>query len=90
MNKLELRSYLESIYGISVASVQTQNILGSAHLFFILFFFSCLILLHIFWSYERTRTQMVCVCTGKVKRTKARGVLHKLPDFKLAYVTLVG
>jgi hypothetical protein len=30
MNKLELQSYLESIYDIKIAGVQTQNILGEA------------------------------------------------------------
>lgn len=29
MNKLELWSYLESIYGVKVASINTQNILGA-------------------------------------------------------------
>ena len=28
MNKIEVKSYLESIYGVKVAHVATQNILG--------------------------------------------------------------
>ena len=32
---------------------------------------------------------MRVLLAGKEKRTKARGVTHKLPDKKLAYVTLV-
>ena len=72
MNKLELRSYLESIYNVKIASVHTQNILG-AHACIATF---CVMaaapgLLFVCDSLAASPLN-VCVCCSQVRRSAPR------------------